>query len=253
MNITIKELEEDYFKWLKDKTTLKNIGEWNEITTPFLDIHNDYLQIYAKISQDKITLNDSGFILNDLDLCGCSIDSKRRKDLLDVTLNGFGVKNENGVLTVEASQETYALKKHSLLQAMMQVHDLFYTSSPKNKSIFTDDVTSWLDKKEIRYLSRVNLIGKSGYNNVFDFAIPKSKNSEQRIIKTINTPTRDNARSFAFSWLDTKEARPEPSTAYAFLNDNQEVAKDVITALKNYEIVPVLWSEIEKFSAPLVA
>ena len=34
--------------WLKDKTTLREVdGEWVEITTPYLDRHNDALQIYC--------------------------------------------------------------------------------------------------------------------------------------------------------------------------------------------------------------
>ena len=45
----IDTLIESYFKWLKDKTIVKQLSDnWTEITTPYLDRHNDYLQIYAK-------------------------------------------------------------------------------------------------------------------------------------------------------------------------------------------------------------
>lgn len=108
-------------------------------------------------------------------------------------------------------------------------------------------------REPIRYLSQVNFIGKSGYNNMFDFAIPKSKNSEQRIIKIINTLTKDKAINFAFSWLDTKEVRPEPAKALAFVNDNSIVSEDAINALKNYEIKPILWSKIDNYTSILTA
>lgn len=40
----IKELLDNYSLWLRDKTTLRQIDEnWVEITTPFLDRHNDYI------------------------------------------------------------------------------------------------------------------------------------------------------------------------------------------------------------------
>ena len=40
----IKELLDNYSLWLRDKTTLLQIDEnWVEITTPFLDRHNDYI------------------------------------------------------------------------------------------------------------------------------------------------------------------------------------------------------------------
>jgi hypothetical protein len=41
-------LIDKYLAWLKDKTSLRQIDDWVEITTPYLDRHNDYLQIYAK-------------------------------------------------------------------------------------------------------------------------------------------------------------------------------------------------------------
>ena len=42
----IEKLLNDYRAWLKDRTTLREInGTWVEITTPYLDRHNDALQI----------------------------------------------------------------------------------------------------------------------------------------------------------------------------------------------------------------
>ena len=83
----INELIERYFRWLKDKTITRNIGNsWTEITTPYLDRHNDYLQIYAKKEKDEIILTDDGYIINDLELSGCSLDSPRRKDIAEVLI-----------------------------------------------------------------------------------------------------------------------------------------------------------------------
>ena len=48
----IEKLLNDYRAWLKEKTTLREINsEWVEITTPYLDRHNDALQIYARYRQ----------------------------------------------------------------------------------------------------------------------------------------------------------------------------------------------------------
>ena len=45
----IEKLLSDYRQWLKDKTTLREVDDtWAEITTPYLDRHNDSLQIYAR-------------------------------------------------------------------------------------------------------------------------------------------------------------------------------------------------------------
>ena len=52
----VAELLETYYKWIKEKTTFKSVNGWEEITTPYLDIHNDYIQIYVKLENDKIVL-----------------------------------------------------------------------------------------------------------------------------------------------------------------------------------------------------
>ena len=37
----------DYVDWLKNEITFTKIGEYYEITTPYLDSNNDYIQIYV--------------------------------------------------------------------------------------------------------------------------------------------------------------------------------------------------------------
>jgi hypothetical protein len=44
----MKNLIDDYLKWLRQKIIINPVGEWFEITTPFLNRHNDYIQVYAK-------------------------------------------------------------------------------------------------------------------------------------------------------------------------------------------------------------
>ena len=43
----IQKLINDYTQWLKSEITFSKIGEYYEITTPYLDNANDYLQIYV--------------------------------------------------------------------------------------------------------------------------------------------------------------------------------------------------------------
>ena len=45
----ITNLMHTYYDWLRDKTAVTAIdGEWSVITTPYLDRHNDYLQLYVR-------------------------------------------------------------------------------------------------------------------------------------------------------------------------------------------------------------
>ncbi len=65
----IERLLDKYIAWLKDKTALRQIGDWVEITTPYLDRHNDYLQIYARSENGGYLLTDDGYTVEDLVDC----------------------------------------------------------------------------------------------------------------------------------------------------------------------------------------
>ena len=239
----IQTLLDQYMKWLKDKTALRQIEDWVEITTPYLDRHNDYIQIYARRENGSYILTDDGYTIDDLKRSGCELESKKRRDLLTLTLNGFGAKLEENALVIHASSDNFPLRKHNLLQAMLAVNDLFYLAVPMVANLFLEDVTSWLNLNDIRYTPKVKFTGKSGYDHLFDFVIPASRKQPERILQTINRPSRETAQRVAFSWIDTKEVRPDNSRAYAFLNDSEHIpSASVIDALRNYDVNPVLWS-----------
>ena len=250
----IRSLLDQYTKWLRDKTSLRQISDWIEISTPYLDRHNDCLQIYAKRQNGGYLLTDDGYIIQDLQQSGCKLDTGKRQALLNMTLNGFGVRLNDGRLEIQASPDNFAVRKHNLVQAMLAVNDLFNLAVPIVASLFYEDVVAWLDLHEIRYTPKVKFTGKSGYDHVFDFVIPKSRTYPERILQTINRPYRDTAEALAWAWIETKEVRPPESRAYAFLNDSEHtISTSVIDALRNYDVHPVLWSGRESVRMELAA
>jgi hypothetical protein len=250
----IRRLLDQYATWLRDKTALRQVQDWVEITTPYLDRHNDYLQIYAKRANGGFVLTDDGYIIGDLESSGCRLESQKRQDLLKMTLNGFGVRLDGKALQVHASPENFALRKHNLVQAMLAVNDMFYLAVPMVASLFYEDVVAWLELHEVRYTPKVKFTGKTGYDHLFDFVIPKSRRQPERIIQTINRPNRDTAQALVLAWIDTREVRPPDSRAYALLNDAEQPASPgVLDALRNYEVRPVPWSTREGVREELVA
>ena len=248
-------LIENYFKWLKDNTSTKLINDtWSEITTPYLDRHNDCLQIYAKKEDNKIILTDDGYIIDDLESSGCFLDSPRRIEILNTTLRGFGVTCDNNQLIVNTSVDNFPQKKHDLIQAMLAVNDLFYLSKPQIQNLFLDDVVSWFDENDIRYVQKAKFTGKAGFDNMFDFSIPKSKKYSERLVQTITNPTKDNSLNLVFKWLDTKDERPTESVLYALLNDTDKaITSQVNEAFSNYGINVMPWSEKENFKELLAS
>jgi hypothetical protein len=240
----IEQLLHNYREWLKDKTTLRQVnGSAVEITTPYLDRHNDAFQIYARRENGGFILTDDSYIIHDLEASGCQLDTEKRKDLLQMILHGFGVKLNHDAIEVHATPENFPLRKHNLIQAMLAVNDLFYLAKPVVESLFYEDVVAWLDANDIRYTPNVKFTGISGYDQRFDFAIPKSRKQPERIVRAINRPTRDSALLFINAWGDTRQVRDPESKAYAVLNDEQPISGAVIEALRNYDIRSVPWTQ----------
>ena len=247
-------LVDGYWRWLRDKTAIKQLKDWSEITTPYLDRHNDYIQIYARKNGADFMLTDGGETLLDLEQSGCAIESPKRQTILKSILDGFGVERHGNDLQVHAAPENFAIRKHNLIQTILSVHDMFYLASATVEALFLEDVAEWLESVDIRYTPRVKFSGKSGFDHMFDFVIPKSKFAVERIIRAVNNPSRSTSLSLITAWNDTRDSRPENAEPFAFLNDNEKpVGGGVADALRNYGITPVAWSQRGQFRERLVA
>lgn len=224
------------------------------MTTPFLDRHNDHLQVYATRHDGSIILSDDGYILSDLRTSGLEMDTPKRKQVIDSILNGLGVRSENNRLTVEASNTNLGQRLHSLIQAMLAVNDMFVMGQPRVASFFLEDVRHFLDIHNVRYTPRVKLAGKSGYDHGIDFLIPKSQMRPERILQAIATPKKDNIFAYLWALSDTRAARTgeAEAEAYAFLNDQEQpVGGDIAEALSAYGVIPAVWSQRENYAEAL--
>ncbi len=247
-----EQLIEDYLEWLRKGLSIESLENACELTTPFLDRHNDHLQIYAAKENGKIVLTDDGYILSDLRTSGVELTTKR-KVILDSVLNGFGVRREENRLMVEASHRNIGQRIHTLILAMLTVNDMFVMAQPRVASFFWEDVRSFLDQHDVRYSPRIKIAGRSGFDHAIDFLIPKSKIHPERFIQTINAPNKSTIGTCLFALGDVRESRSEKSEAYVFLNDTKrEIGGDMIEALESYEVKPTLWTHREEYVEALL-
>lgn len=238
-----EELIKAYLEWLRKGLSVERLEGACELTTPFLDRHNDHLQIYVEKKDGKIVLSDDGYILSDLRTSGLEVIKARRKEVLESILNGFGVANEQGKLVIEASQTNLGQRVHSLVQAMLAVNDMFVMAQPHVEAFFWEDVRQFFDDHAIRYSPRVKVPGRSGYDHAVDFLIPRSETRPERMVQAMNAPNKNTVTSYLFALTDIRKIRNGNSEAYAFLNDqDRAVGGDVTEALQAYEVKPVLWS-----------
>lgn len=249
-----RDLVNAYIEWLRQKINVEEIEGVCEITTPFLDRHNDQLQIYVKKVNNTLVLTDDGYTIRDLKLSGYEVTTQKRKQILYSILNGFGIRIQRDEIFVEARSDNFPQKKHNLIQAMLAINDLFVMAAPMVISVFKEDIEEYLRLHEIRFIPSVKFTGKSGFDHSFDFVIPASRTKPERVLKAMSRPDRrQNITFLIFSWTDTKEVRPVESTAYGILNDSEQAIKpDFISALQQYGIRSLLWSRREEYVEELV-
>lgn len=236
-------LIDEYLRWLKEEFTLTELEGTCQISTPFLDRHNDAIEIYVEKKNGLILLTDDGHTLRDLRASDMDFTTDKRKTHLASVLNGFGVKREKDELYAESSMEDFPQKKHNLIQAILAVNDMFVMAEEHVLSLFKEDVALLLESHYVPAFSDFKLSGKSGLDHKFDFGLPKTAQKPQRVLQAINNLAKDNATSLAFMVGDVRLARLEPLGALAMINDTvRPPNEEHVAVLRAYEIEPLLWS-----------
>lgn len=245
---------ENYLSWIRSKSSQKTIGDFEEITTPFVDSHNDQIQFYVSRSSNGFTLTDDGYTISDLEMCGCDIKSKKRKEFIVQIAESLGVSIKDGAIVAEATETDIACKQHMMIQAMLKISDMFLTSSSRVKGLFFEEVDSFFTENDIRNTPSIMMMGQSGLSHRFDFVIPASKKMPERIVTTLNTPSKQNVQAAIFAWNDVMKARSVHSMGYIVLNDTKKATnREVITAIEKYELIPLPWKQREHFIQALAS
>ncbi|MBU2443955.1 MAG: DUF1828 domain-containing protein [Bacteroidetes bacterium] len=249
----MKDLIQSYIDWLKQKINYKEVNGYYEITTPFVNHINDYIQIYLKRDEnDRILITDDGETIKNLEMEGVEFTTPSRKKELEVILNGFGIAIKDDKLINYATPQTFPMRKHNFIQAILAVDDMHVLAQPKVESYFVEDVVNYLTQNSVRYSRNIILQGKSSFQHKFDILIPASEKANERILKIVVNPKKQNIISHLFGFEDTKLARS--NEGIMILNDvDKEVPADVTQAIKEYGIYDIPWTKREQHKYKLVA
>lgn len=238
----IQKLIDEYAAWLKSEITFEKVGEYYEITTPYLDNANDYLQIYVRMDGNEIYFSDDSATIRGLKMSGFQFTPARKLHLQRI-LNQFGVKLDGDELTSKAPVNLFAQKKHLFIQAMLRIDDMFAISKSKVASLFLDDIQDFFAEKDIFYSDNVQFTGTSGFAHNYDFLLQRSRTKPERLCQAVNNPNKSSMGNVLFAWNDTKPARRNDSQLIVILNDQNSIAKGIEDAFLNYDAKVVRWSE----------
>ncbi|SMO49564.1 protein of unknown function DUF1829 [Saccharicrinis carchari] len=240
---------DDYYSFLKEKTlvTTSNSSDWIEISTPFVGLFNDTVDIYAKKEGNRIILSDDGNTFRDLELSGLEISrSPKRKEILDRILINYGVRVNNEELITEATERDFPQKKLHLISAILETADMYYLARHTVASVFREDVKSYLDEQELIYTPYFISKGSTGLEFTFDFQI--AYRNTEIVIKSFNSVNKMNLPHFLFTWEDIKKVREQQTQkaiiGLAVINDiDREVSDEYLSALDNKGAQYILWSQ----------
>lgn len=245
----ISSLMDDYYVFLKERTlvTATDSSDWVEISTPFIGLFNDTVDIYAKKEGQKIILSDDGNTLRDLELSGLEISrSPKRKEILDRILINYGVRINNDELTTEATERDFPQKKLNLISAISETADMYYLARHTVASVFREDVKAYLDEQELIYTPYFISKGSTGLEFTFDFQI--AYRNVEIVMKSFNSVNKMNLPHFLFTWDDIKKVREQQTQkeiiGLAVINDiDRDVSDEYLAALDTKGAQHILWSQ----------
>ena len=239
----------EYYSWLKDKTivTKDERTGWSAISTPFLGLFNDSIEIYAKMENGKILLSDDGLTLSNLELAGSAVTrSPKRKEWLDMVLLNYGVTLVHNELQTMGNEKDFPQKKHNLICAISEISDMAMMAKHTVSSLFKEDVKAYLDEQNIIYTPQFIAKGSTGIEFNFDFQI--AGRNKELVIKSFNSLNKINVPNFLFGWDDIKPAREKISgkelMGLAVVNNvDKETKQEYIEALESRGAKIILWDQ----------
>ena len=127
---------------------------------------------------------------------------------------------------------------------MINIGDMFILSKNRVKRMFFEDVEEFFKENEISYILDIYIEGKA-FKQKIDFAISKTKNKPERLVKLVNNPTRNFYERYLFLFVDIREGSAPHTSAERILliNDTEKrVNSSDIESIKSYEIMSIQWS-----------
>lgn len=252
----IEKISKEYFEWLKNNNNFVLHKDVIEITTPSIDSFGDSINLILKQEGNRIKVSDDSYVIWNLEAHGLNVSQKnsRRNQLLHSILDfesvNFDTKT-NEIYKI-SSMKNIGQSIHEIMQTISKVSDLMFLNQANVKSLFSEDVFSYLkDHQDIfDYFPNLQIVGQSKLPFTFD-ALFTTKNRTKKLVKIYNSFTKNTVENALLSWLDTIPYRKEHYDGLLkmsiIVNDenNKSFSRDYIDALDEYDIGVIPFSDKE--------
>lgn len=110
--------------WFDDSIICIAMDDYVEVTTPFLNSHNDLITIYVTRDGDNFLLTDDGETLGMRETYGYDVDSKEARERFEKIARMTGCYLENYELRVKSTERNLGFNLNRLAVAMTRISDL---------------------------------------------------------------------------------------------------------------------------------
>ncbi len=193
-----------YLRWLGENTAASPQGEWTVVTVPFLDRHNDQLQIFVRRHPDGFELTDDGYVLSDLESSGVTLSTPRR-EWVSTIARRFGVQLQGSELSARASGADVPYSFHALLQAMLAIGHQASGDRKATARSFPSEVREYLESLQLPLKRGTRLQGRSGLTHQFDYVLTPPGGRHPRVVAIIGAQAREKLRRVVLGWNDVRE------------------------------------------------
>lgn len=245
------ELVAEYGEWLRRESSVRRVGEWREVTMPFLDRSNDDLCFYVRTADGITSFTDDGYTMASFDLNGVTITDSRRERIERLALRFGAAVGADGQITLE-TEGSRPDAMNRFVQALTDIGSMLETSQKRVLSYFADDVALKLDSCDVFYTQNVDVRGVSGYAHSFNFLFQRSANHPTRFCQAPNRFDKDAVKSIMFAWDDTKKDPKRKDSQLIVIGDDRQspLQRGALTAFHNYGVTVIPYSRLDQ-QAPI--
>lgn len=247
-----QQLLDGYINWFTQRYSVKELKEADEITTPFTNHLNDRITLYIEfLNKNKIKISDDGITLDELDMMGININVPTRKKILETIIKDHGLTLTDGVLfKISETPSSFAQNKHDLIQGILSIYDILFTSKEISKGIFHEEVLDYFFENEFAGTPKPKLLGASGITHNVDYSLGATKKKPQILIKLLNDPSFKEVAAQQYISNDLKEGLQTPKVKVRYViiaNDSKKRIPDKsLIASEDMGIDLIPWSNKEK-------
>ena len=241
-------LLKEYFAWYEKKYSITELENASEILTPFKNHINDRIAIYVEyLDSGKIRITDDGVTIQELEMTGFKLTETRKK-ILDSIKIDFGISQFKDELCVIAENpKEFPQKKHNLIQSILKVYDLLFTIQSKTKTMFAEDVYSFLFENEFGGTEKPHMIGASGILHHVDYSLGKTKTRPDTIFQFLGDPSFD--RVAAQKYVKEDLITNKPQTEYIIIGNDmngKNIPDKSLAVAEDADLKIIPWSQKDK-------